>query len=210
VSKSKTSNKKEPAKAETAGAVVMISAPSGCGKTTIVDRLLNRHADWLRSVSVTTRAPRFNEKHGVAYFFVGPGEFEKLKEGAELLEYAKVVDHWYGTPARFVAEKLASGKVVILEIDVQGARKVRAALEASVPRLSIFVLPPSIKVLRERLEGRKTETPAEIQARIEAAQEEIKEAGAYDKAVVNQNLDQTVAEIEGLILDLVKQGSSFH
>jgi guanylate kinase len=100
---------------------------------------------------------------------------------------------------------LSQGKVVILEIDVQGAKKIKKVLDPSIPLLSIFVLPPSIKVLRERLEGRKTETPEQIQTRIEVAQEEIKEAGAYDKAVVNQNLDQTVVEIEGLILDCSKK-----
>jgi guanylate kinase len=205
VSKSKTSNKKNSGDASVFGAIVIISAPSGCGKTTIVDRLLNRHQDWMRSISVTTRAPRFNEKDGVDYFFVDEPAFEKLKESDELLEYARVIDRSYGTPKKFVYDNLSRGKVVILEIDVQGAKKIRKVVDKSVPVLSVFVLPPSIKVLRERLEGRKTETPEQIQARIEVAQEEIKEAGAYDKTVVNQNLDQTVVEIEGLILDYTKK-----
>lgn len=159
----------------------------------------------MRSISVTTRAPRFNEKDGVDYFFVDEPAFEKLKESDELLEYARVIDRSYGTPKKFVYDNLSRGKVVILEIDVQGAKKIRKVVDKSVPVLSVFVLPPSIKVLRERLEGRKTETPEQIQARIEVAQEEIKEAGAYDKTVVNQNLDQTVVEIEGLILDYTKK-----
>ncbi len=214
MSKSKTSNNDgagEPAGcacskgAKTRGAVIVVSAPSGCGKTTIVDRLLNRHPEWQRSISVTTRAPRFNEKNGVNYFFVDDQEFNRLRESGELLEYARVIDRFYGTPRKFVCDSLRDGKAVILEIDVQGAKKIKKALDAKVPLLSIFVLPPSIKVLRERLEGRKTETPEQIQLRIEVAQEEIKEAGSYDVTVVNQNLDLTVVEIESAILNFIKE-----
>jgi guanylate kinase len=182
-----------------------MSAPSGCGKTTIVDRLLGRNTDWVRSVSVTTRKPRFNEKDGEDYFFIAEKAFEDLRAGGGLLESAKVIDHFYGTPKKFVAENVQCGKIVLLQIDVQGARQIRASLDAKIPLLTIFILPPSIKVLRERLEGRKTETPEQIQARIEAAQEEIKEAGCYDKVVVNKNLDETVSEIEDLIMDFIKE-----
>lgn len=131
-----------------------------------------------------------------------------MQNSGELLESAKVIGHLYGTPKKFVTENVKQGKVVLLQIDVQGARKIRESLDAKIPRLTIFILPPSIKVLRERLEGRKTETPEQIQARIEVAQEEIKEAGHYDKVVVNQNLDHTVSEVEDLITDFIKERRS--
>ena len=199
MNKSKISNKAGT------GVVVVLSAPSGCGKTTIVDRLLGRNTDWVRSISATTRTPRFNEKNGEDYFFMDEKAFAELRQSGQLLESAKVISHHYGTPKKFVADNVAQGKVVLLQIDVQGARKVRESLDPKIPLLTVFVLPPSIKVLRERLEGRKTETPEQIQARIEVAQEEIKEAGQYDKVVVNQNLDHTVTEIEDLITDFIKE-----
>ena len=174
----------------------MISAPSGCGKTTIVDRLLKRHPEWVRSISATTRQPRAGEKDGQDYFFVTAKVFKEMETKDELLESAKVYDYFYGTPKKFVMDALALGKKVILAIDVQGAGKVKKALDGKAPLLTIFILPPSVKVLRERLEGRRTESAAEVQRRIEVAQDEIKEAGSYDLAFVNQNLEQTVLEIE--------------
>ena len=190
-SKSKTSNN--------GGVLIVLSAPSGCGKTTIVERLLKRHPDWVRSVSVTTRAPRVGEKTGQDYFFVTPAEFRKMDQNGELLESAKVFDQLYGTPRQFVTDCLKAGKIVLLAIDVQGTKKVKAAADKTIPLLSLFVLPPSVKILRERLEGRNTETPEEIQRRIEVAQDEIKEAGSYDHAVMNQSLDQTLQQIEAAI-----------
>ncbi len=182
------------------GLLIIFSAPSGCGKTTIVDRLLKRHTDWIRSVSVTTRTPRIGEKGGGDYYFVLPSAFQQMEQNGELLESAKVFDHFYGTPKSFVIENLQSGKNVILTIDVQGMRKIKKALaDGKFPLLTVFVLPPSLKILRERLEGRKTETPEEIERRISMAQEEIKSANQYDFAVMNQSLEQTVFEIESFI-----------
>jgi guanylate kinase len=176
--------------------LVIVSAPSGCGKTTIVDRLLKRHPDWVRSISMTTRQPRPGEKDGEDYYFVTPRAFKETYEKGGLLESAKVYDYCYGTPKKFVDEALAQGKKVILAIDVQGAKKIKKIAGGKKPLLTLFILPPSVKVLRERLEGRNTESPAEVQHRIEVAQDEIKEAGSYDLAFVNQNLEQTVLEIE--------------
>lgn len=180
------------------GLLIIISAPSGCGKTTIVDRLLKRNPEWVRSVSVTTRPPRSGEKPGEDYFFVEPQAFKKLVDEGSLLEYAQVFDHHYGTPKSFVTEQLARGKKVILAIDVQGTRKIKKTAGDG-PLLTLFVLPPSVKVLRERLEGRNTESPAQIDKRIDIAQDEIKEAALYDRTVINQNLEQTVLEIEKAI-----------
>lgn len=195
MSKSKTSNK-EPA---VPGILVILSAPSGCGKTTIVDRLLKRHLDWLRSISMTTRQPRLGEKNGVDYFFVTPKQFAEAEQNGDLLESAAVFDHVYGTPKSFILDSLKKGKNILMAIDVQGAKKTKKAMGKSARILTLFILPPSVKVLRERLEGRKTESPEEIQRRIEIAQDEIKEASFYDNTVVNQNLEETVHEIEDLI-----------
>ena len=164
-----------------------------------MDRLLNRHPDWVRSVSATTRQPRLGEKNGEDYFFVTDAGFRKMEASGELLESARVFDRWYGTPSHFVLEHIQKGRNVLLAIDVQGTKKARKALDGKFRILTIFILPPSIKVLRERLEGRKTESPAEIQKRIEIAQDEVKEAGSYDRTIMNHNLDQTVQEIETVI-----------
>ena len=196
-SKSKISNETGSLKAP--GVLIVLSAPSGCGKTTLVDRLLKRHPDWIRSISATTRPLRPGEKKGEDYFFLTPEEFQKMGSGGEFLETATVFGQEYGTPQRFVEENLWKGKNVILAIDVQGTRKVKKNLGQKVPLLAIFVLPPSVKVLRERLEGRKTDSVEEIGRRIDVAQEEIKEAKFYDVTVVNQNLEQTVLEIEAAI-----------
>ena len=179
--------------------MIVLSAPSGCGKTTIVERLLKRHPDWVRSVSVTTRTPRLGEKNGADYFFVTPSEFRKMEESGELLESAKVFDRFYGTPRTFVMDHLKAGKKVLLAIDVQGTKKVKQAIAQELPVVTFFILPPSVKILRERLEGRNTESPEEIQRRIETAQDEIKEAGSYDHAVMNQSLDKTLQQIEAAI-----------
>ena len=187
------------------GLLLILSAPSGCGKTTIVDRLLKRHPDWAPSISVTTRVPRQGEKNGVDYFFVSARDFEAMASKSELLESAKVFGHFYGTPKRSVMEALDQGKKVILAIDTQGTKQVKKILDKKVPLASIFVLPPSVKILRERLEGRHTESPAEIQRRIEVAQDEIKAAAWYDFTVVNQNLEQTVSEIEQFVEKFQKE-----
>ena len=170
-----------------------------------MDRLLKRHADWIRSVSATTREPRAGEKQGVDYFFVSSRAFAEMETNGELLESAKVFDHFYGTPKDFVMEHLRHGKKVLLAIDVQGARKVKKVLDKKISLFTLFILPPSVKILRERLEGRNTESPEEIQRRIEVAQDEIKEAGLYDATVVNQNLDHTILEIEDFIEKIEKE-----
>ena len=203
--KSKTSN--DAAEPGTPGLLIILSAPSGCGKTTIVERLLKRHPQWVRSISVTTRPLRLGEKKGEDYFFVTPSEFRKMEEAGELLESAKVFDQFYGTPKQFVMDRLNAGKKVLLAIDVQGTKEVKKVLAGECPMMTFFVLPPSVKVLRERLEGRNTESPAEIQRRIETAQDEIKEAGSYDHAVMNQSLDKTLQQIESAIDDFQKERS---
>lgn len=183
----------------------MLSAPSGCGKTTIVTRLLKRHPQWVRSVSVTTRPPRLGEKNKKDYEFVTSREFQSLKRKQEFLEWARVFGHYYGTRKRFVEDVIGKGRTVLSAVDVQGGRTIRRALKGKLPFLSIFILPPSISVLRERLEKRKTDPPGEIEKRIQRATEEIKVAREYDVTMVNHDLDQTIHEIEGILSDFEKK-----
>lgn len=204
MNKSKTSSKADQTAQKGRGLLIVISAPSGCGKTTIVERLLKHNPEWVRSVSATTRQPRSGEKDGVDYFFVTPQKFKDMDARGEFLESANVYEFCYGTPKQFVQDQLAKGRKVILAIDVQGARKIKKVFASSGQLLTVFILPPSVKVLRERLEGRKTESPEAIQRRIEVAQDEIKEAGAYDLAYVNQHLEQTILEIEEGISEFEK------
>ena len=121
-----------------------------------------------------------------------------MKEKGELLEWAQVFDRFYGTPKGFVLDQLKQNRLVLLAIDVQGARSIRQ-FKDKFPLMTLFILPPSVEVLKKRLEGRKTETPEQIEQRLRVAQEEMKEAGDYDQTVTNQNLENTIEEIEKLI-----------
>ena len=184
---------------------MVLSAPSGCGKTSIVERLLKRHPDWVRSISATTRKPRVDEKDAQDYFFYAKQDFEKKVHEEKMLEHAVIYGNLYGTPRKFVEDQVLQGKIVIMTIDVQGTKQIMESWGKERPLLSIFILPPSVKVLRERLTGRNTESPGEIEKRIEIAQNEIKAAKLYDHTVINQNLDQAVLEVEQIILDVSKQ-----
>ena len=181
------------------GFLVVLSAPSGCGKTTLVDRFLKRHPDWVRSISVTTRPPRPEEKSGRDYEFISGREFQSLREKGEFLEWARIFGQFYGTRRRFIEEEIGKGKTVILAIDIQGARSLRKVLEKKIPLFSIFILPPSTAVLRERLEKRHTDSAEEIEKRIERAEEEIKAAKEYDAVVINRDLAESIREMEALI-----------
>ncbi|MDD5084729.1 MAG: guanylate kinase [Candidatus Omnitrophica bacterium] len=177
------------------GRVVIISAPSGCGKTTVIQRLLRRHPRFWRSVSVTTRPPRKNERDGEDYHFSARKGFFKMILGRGFLEWTRVFGYYYGTPRKPVLDKCKKGKTVILTIDVRGARKIRKTL----PAVSIFILPPSLRALRARLAERKTDSHAEIKKRLRAAQKEISEAALYDYVVTNHKVEQTVKEIEAIL-----------
>ena len=190
------------------GSLIILSAPSGCGKTTILTRLLKRHPDWVRSVSVTTRPPRPEERNGKDYEFVSVREFQSFQKKGEFLESAEIFSHFYGTRKRKIEDEIKLGKTVLLAIDIQGARNIRKFLMEKIPLISIFILPPSIPVLRERLEKRNTDSQEEIGKRVDRAQEEIKVAKEYDATVLNHDLDQTVHEIEALISDFQKKIST--
>ncbi len=190
------------------GLAVIISSPSGGGKTTVVNELLKRHPDWIRSVSLTTRAPRPMEQNGRDYFFVQSVEFELLKKRDGLLESAQVHQNYYGTPRAYVEEKIEAGKVVFLTVDVQGAKQIKKVWKHPESLVSVFIMPVSIEILRERLLRRNTEKPEQVELRLAAAQKEMEQARLYDFTVYNHDLDQTAGEIERLILTQVQKRRS--
>lgn len=174
------------------GNLFVISGPSGAGKGTLVARLLHEVPDAWVSVSVTTRRPREGEVEGVHYFFCTEEEFQKLIDEDGLLEWATYSGHKYGTPRANVEERMAQGAQVVLEIDVQGAFQVRERI----PKAKlVFVEPPSLKVLEERLRGRGTESEEVIRSRMEEAERELACSSQYDKRLVNDDLDAAVREL---------------
>lgn len=178
------------------GELFIISGPSGAGKGTICKHLLENANNMVLSVSATTRTPREGEVHGESYFFIDKETFITRIEEGGFLEYAEVFDNYYGTPKENVVEKLAQGMDVVLEIDIQGAKKVK---ETYPEGIFIFILPPSLKELRRRLIGRGTDTMEVIEKRLAKSMDEIREIYSYDYFVVNDDLDIAVAEVEAIV-----------
>jgi guanylate kinase len=176
---------------------LVLSAPSGAGKTTIAHRLRAERGDVAFSVSATTRAPRGGERDGVDYHFVAEDAFRRMIEGRELIEWAPVHGSFYGTPRRNVDEAAARGEHLVLDIDVQGARQIRAQVPEAV---LVFILPPSGEVLVQRLVGRGSEDDAVVQKRLRNALGELRAAGEFDHVIVNDELGRAVAEV-GAVLD---------
>lgn len=173
---------------------VVLAAPSGAGKTTIARRLA-RERDFAFSVSATTRPPRPGEVHGEDYWFVGPEEFRRMIEGGELAEWAEVHGRFYGTLMESLRKEKEKGVRVLLDIDVQGALQIRE----TVPRaLLLFILPPSVDTLLQRLQGRGTEGEEEIRRRFTTALQELKAADAFDYFVINDDLERAVREVRTL------------
>lgn len=175
---------------------IVISGPSGVGKTTVVDGLLARDSRCVRSVSATTRTPRSDEADGKSYFFLAKERFLQMRESGELAESAIYRDHWYGTPKSFLREKIAEGKCVVLNIEVQGGAQVRASDPGA---LLVFVLPPSWEELRRRLTRRGTDAAEAIEARIRRGHEEVGFIGDYDYVVINDDLDTCVADLAAIV-----------
>ncbi len=176
------------------GRLFVISGPSGAGKGTICSALIAGGGFEL-SVSMTTRAPRTGEVEGVNYYFVSKRKFRSTIKKDGLLEYAQIYENYYGTPKAPVLAKLAEGKDVILEIEMIGAAKVKAAYPEAI---LIFVLPPSLSVLASRLAGRGTETPDQIALRSRTALDEIGRIGEYDYYVINDELETAVATVRAI------------
>ena len=179
------------------GILIVLSGFSGSGKGTIMKELMKKYSDqYALSISATTRSPRPGETDGVEYFFKTKEQFEKMIADDELIEYAKYVDNYYGTPKAYVEEQLAAGKDVILEIEIQGALKVRRQFPDA---LLLFVTPPSAEVLKNRLIGRGTETMDVIEHRLARALEEAEGLEEYDYLVVNDVLEEAVREVHEII-----------
>ena len=179
------------------GILTVFSGFSGSGKGTIMKELMNRYQDiYALSISATTRTPRAGEEDGREYFFKSVEEFEKMIEKNELIEYARYVDNYYGTPKQYVQEQLSAGKDVILEIEIQGALKVRELFPEA---LLLFVTPPDAVTLKGRLEGRGTESAEVIASRLSRAVEESEGMEQYDYLVVNDDLEECVEEVHSII-----------
>ena len=178
------------------GKLIVVSGPSGVGKDTIVSKYLEKNSNTYLSVSCTSRAPREGEVDGVNYIFLSREEFEERINNGDFLEYAEYNGNYYGTPKYKMEEELEKGKDVILVIEVQGALKVKDLIPEA---LFIFILPPSINTLKERLIGRGTDSPESIEGRINTAIKEIEVSDKYDYNIVNDDLDMAVLELEKII-----------
>ncbi|GMA49121.1 guanylate kinase [Alicyclobacillus contaminans] len=178
------------------GILFVVSGPSGAGKGTVCKALMERRPELCLSVSVTTRAPRPGEVHGVNYFFETENTFEAMIANQELLEWAKVYDNYYGTPRSFVETKLAAGYDVLLEIDIQGAMQVKQTYPDGV---FIFLIPPSATELEARILGRGTETEESFQKRFGAARHELQMMKEYNYVVVNDVVEAACQRVEAII-----------
>ncbi len=175
------------------GVMLTVCAPSGAGKTTLVKRLLEEFPRLAYSVSCTTRPPRPGEQHGRDYHFLNAAEFELLKEKDHFAEWAEVHGACYGTPVKEIEERMAAGRDVLLDVDVQGVKQLKKSLKNQ--GLYVFILPPCLRKLEERLRNRGSEQEEAIQLRLKNARVEICEAPLFDTWVVNDDLEQAYAEL---------------
>ena len=178
------------------GSLFIISAPSGAGKTTLTKAVLDRFIDILYSVSYTTRELRNGEQDGVDYYFIAKNNFKKSINNGKWAEWAEVHGNYYGTSAEFIDKNLAAGRNILLDIDVQGTIQI---LEHYPDSITIFIMPPSFEILRERLESRGTDSQAAIERRLENAQKEMARKDLYRHVIVNDQLPDAVAELISII-----------
>lgn len=179
------------------GFLLVISGPSGSGKGTVSNELLNRNDDVVFSVSATTRKPRINETDGLNYIFLEKDKFGQMVEQEQFLEHAFVHNNYYGTPREFVMNQIDNGEIVLLEIDVQGALQIKKNYKEAV---FIFLLPPTMEELKDRIIKRGTESEEDINIRFQNAFKELDFVGEYDYFVVNEKVDEAVSNIESIIV----------
>jgi len=178
------------------GKLVVISGPSGTGKGTVIGNLLKQRPELVFSISATTRKPRPGETHGIEYNFFPKDTFTEMINNNEFLEYAQYVGEYYGTPAELIRDSINSGKTVILDIEVQGAKQVMEKMPEAV---TIFIVAPDMKELERRLRGRGTDSEEKLLARLERARSEIEEKELYKHIVVNDNASSAASEILKII-----------
>jgi guanylate kinase len=179
------------------GVMLVLSSPSGAGKTTISRALLKRDGNLTMSVSVTTRPKRPGEVEGVDYFFLDPTEFNLMVNRGELLEYAKVFGHYYGTPRAPVEKALGEGRDVLFDIDWQGTQQLKASARADL--VSVFILPPSTAELEKRLRTRAQDSAKVVAERMEKAADEMSHWAEYDYIIVNRNIEESVVRVEAIL-----------
>mgnify|MGYP005837996703 CR=1 FL=1 len=180
------------------GKLIVLTGPSGVGKGTLVKLLLERHPELKLSISMTTRDPRPGEIEGQHYYFVDRKRFQELVAAGELLEWAEFASNCYGTPREPVITAIASGQQILLEIELEGARQIQQTFPEA---LRIFILPPSLAELEQRLRGRGQDPEEAIQRRLKRAQEEIAAAGEFDVQVVNDQLENALERLEAILLN---------
>lgn len=179
------------------GILIVVSGPSGCGKSTLDQKLIESRDDTVMSISDTTRSPRGDEKDGTSYNFISTEEFEQKIKDNKYLEYAIVHSNkYYGTPIEHIDELLSKGKNIILEIDIEGARKVN---EKRPDAVFIFIMPPSMEILKKRLIGRKTETKEQVVERFKTAYKEINEVSKYNYVIVNDDIEESLLKMNSII-----------
>ena len=181
---------------QTAGRLIVLTGPSGVGKGTLVRSLLQSHPELYLSVSVTTRSPRPGEINAKHYYFVSREQFEQMIAQEQLLEWAQFAGNCYGTPRQQVEEKIQQGKSVLLEIELEGARQIRTSFPQA---MRIFILPPSMQELEQRLRGRDQDSEEAIARRLRRAEEEINAAGEFDFKIVNDNFETALKDIEAAL-----------
>ena len=186
----------DPKQCQTAGRLIVLTGPSGVGKGTLVRSLLQSHPELYLSVSVTTRSPRPGEINGKNYYFVNREQFEQMIAQEQLLEWAQFAGNCYGTPSQQVEEKIQQGKSVLLEIELEGARQIRTSFPQA---MRIFILPPSMQELEQRLRGRGQDSEEAIARRLRRAEEEINAAGEFDFKIVNDNFETALKDIEAAL-----------
>lgn len=179
------------------GRIILLSGPSGVGKDTLLDIVFRLRPSLVQSISVTTREMRENEVHGKDYYFISTQEFERMLENGEVLEYNKYGDNYYATPKKPVDKLLSQGKDVVLKIDVNGTLNIKKMYSDNC--ISIFIMPPSLEVLEQRLVGRGTETNDEVIERLRIAVDELKKSSEYDYRVINDDLEKAAAEIVAIL-----------